>query len=211
MKKKIIIIGILLVIGLILGYYFISKNNDKVNSDAIRFKKEYEALNDELNDDGSKKYTKMSIDENNKIVYLDYEELIDFINNGTGTLYIGRPGCPWCRLLIEPMFEFAEENNVNIYYYNIEKDRTENNDRYKNVLKLLDEYLPIDTVTQNEDDKDFDKTLKRVVLPHVFFIDGGEIQNEILLYQHEFLKNNEKEKMKDLLDIKSKSYCDTSC
>ena len=200
MKRNFIISLIILIsIGLI-GGYFLIKNDSK--SDAIKFKNEYETLNTELDDEGNNKYTKISISKNNKIKYLTYDELIDFIDNKTGILYFGRPGCPWCRLLVPTVLDFAKENKINIYYYNIEKDREENNDKYKNILKLLNEYLPTDTVTQNQEDSDFNENLKRVILPHLFFIQKGQVKDEIMLYQHEYLKNKEDEKIKALLSEK---------
>jgi len=173
----------------------------EINSSLI-FKEEYEALNDELNEDGANKYTVLSISENNSVVYLSYEGLIDFINNRTGLLYFGRPACPWCRLLVPHMLSFAKSGNTNIYYYNIERDRDENNDKYKSILSLLGEYLPIDTVTQNEDDADFNPELKRVVLPQLFFIKNGEVEADVNFFQHEYLVNNETEKVMQLLTDK---------
>jgi len=168
-------------------------------SDALRFKDEYEALNGVLNDDGTPQYSKISIDEANNIVYLDYAGLIDFIKNGSGLLYFGRPGCPWCRLLAPVMLDFASEDNVKVFYYDIEKDRAENNEQYKSVLALLGEHLPTDTVTQSESDAGFDPNLKRVVLPQLFFIDEGKVVGSLYMYQHEFLRDNETEKTKQML------------
>ncbi len=209
MKKKLIIPSIvLLIVIVILIYFYIIKTN---NTDAAKFKKEYEVLNTQLNIDGSKKYKQLSINKDNNIIYLNYNELMNFINEGTGILYFGRPGCPWCRLLVPPMLEFAKENNLKIYYYNIEADRDKNNNNYKKILNLLDEYLPIDTINQKETDKDFDKNLKRVILPHLFFLDQGKVQNQILLYEHDYLKNNEHDKLKELLSNMIKSYCNEDC
>ena len=191
------------VIGVVIGGYFLFRNT--ATKDALRFKEEYEALNSELNDDGSHKYTKLSIEKNNKIVYLSYEDVVDFANNGTGLLYFGRPGCPWCRLLVPTLLSFAKEKNINIYYYDIESDRDENNDKYKNILSLFGEYLPIDTVTQKEDDPDFDENLKRVVLPQLFFMKDGLVKDELYAYQHDYLKNNESNKMHQLLFDKYES------
>ena len=171
----------------------------RATADSKRFKEEYEALNSELKDDGTNAYTTVSIDEVNKIEYLTYDELLDFIGNKTGLLYFGRPGCPWCRLLVPSMLDYAIEDNVTIYYYDIEKDRTENNAEYKNILSVLGEYLPTDTVTQSEDDPDFDPDLKRVVLPQLFFIKDGEVRSGLMLYQHVYLRDGQTENVKQIL------------
>ena len=171
----------------------------RATADSIRFKEEYEALNGELNDDGTNAYTPVSIDEANKVKYLTYYELLDFIGNKTGLLYFGRPGCPWCRLLVPSMLDYAKEDNVTIYYYDIEKDRAENNAEYKDILAVLGEHLPTDTVTQSEGDLDFDPDLKRVVLPQLFFIKDGEVRSGLMLYQHAYLRDGQTENLKQML------------
>lgn len=171
----------------------------QTKEDRLNFKEEYERLNLEVDDEGIPKYKQLSISEDNKVIYLSYEELLDFLENGSGLLYFGRPGCPWCRPLVPTLLKIAENKKTYIYYYNIENDRTEDNANYKNILSLLDEYLPKDVVTQKEDDDNFNKDLKRVVLPHLFFIKKGKIKDEIMLYEHEYIKNNDDNKMYDLL------------
>ena len=201
MKKiLLLVISILLISGC--GVKEFKKQTEE---DRIKFKTDIEALNDELDDNGLPVYKQLSIDEDNRIVYLTYDELVKFIDSGSGVLYFGRPGCPWCRLLIPYLLEFASDNDTYIYYYDIEADRTENNAKYKKILELLDEFLPVDTVTQSEDDEDFDKDLKRIVLPQLFFIKKGEVKDDTMLYEHEYLKNEEKEKTIDLLNSKYKS------
>jgi len=169
---------------------------------ALRFKQEYEALNGVLDDGGDPQYTPLSIGGDNNIVYMDFGEFIDFIENGTGLLYFGRPGCPWCRLLVPMMLEFADEDRANVFYYDIENDRAENNDSYKKVLAILGDHLPTDTVTQSEGDAGFDPGLKRVAMPQLFFLKDGKVVGGLSMFQHEFLKDNEKEKMKQLLKEK---------
>ena len=197
-KAFVSIVTILLIVSVVTG----CSSPGKIvagKKDPSRFKEEYEALNSELNEDGTNKYSIVSIDKNNNIVYLTFDELMDFIGGKTGLLYFGRPGCPWCRVLIPYMLEFAGEDNVYIYYYDIEEDRAENNENYKTILSLLGNYLPTDTVSQDEDDPDFDPDLKRVVLPQLFFIKNGEVKDDWYLYQHEYLRNNEADKVKQSL------------
>ena len=200
-KKVRAAIVLLLIAGLLQGCSSISGgfSGSSATEDSLRFKTEYEALNDELNAEGAHRYTQVAIDKANAIDYLTYEELIDFICNQSGLLYFGRPGCPWCRLLIPIMLDYAKEEGVTIYYYDIEKDRTENSPEYQRILSLLGEYLPTDTVTQKEDDPDFNPDLKRVVLPQLFFLKEGKIRADLYLYEHTYLQNNEVDKVKQLL------------
>jgi len=200
-RRKVAVIIILLILG---SSTACSSNTGRLpgpraTEDSIKFKEEYEGLNSVLNDDGTSKYPAVSIDRANNIDRLTYDELEDFLENKTGLLYFGRPGCSWCRRLVPVMLEYAKEDNVIIYYYDIEKDRDENNAQYKKILSILGEYLPTDTVIQNEEDPEFDPELKRVVLPQLFFIKDGEVKSGLMLYQHEYLRDGNSEKVKLLL------------
>jgi thiol-disulfide isomerase/thioredoxin len=216
-KKIMVAVALLFIIGITSGCESPSGANASSpaaepieTEDSLRFKEELEALNSELNADGTNKYTSLSLDSINPINYLNYEELVDFIDHETGFLYFGRPGCPWCRLLIPIMLDYAKGKGICIYYYDIEKDRTDNSEEYKNILSLLGEYLPVDTVTQKEDDPDFDPELKRVVLPQLFFMENGKVKDSLYLYEHEFLQNKEIDKMKQLLDDAYRSIAPAS-
>ncbi|MCL2519104.1 MAG: hypothetical protein FWF15_11125, partial [Oscillospiraceae bacterium] len=81
----------------------------------------------------------------------------------------------------------------------IEQDRDENNEQYQNILTIFRGYLPTDTVTQNEDDPEFNPGLKRVVLPQLFFMDNGAIKSDLFMFRHEYLEHDESEKVKQLL------------
>jgi len=97
------------------------------------------------------------------------------------------------------MLDFAQEDKIQVYYYDIEKDRAENNDSYKNILSIFGEYLPADTVTQSEEDPDYDPGLKRVVLPQLFFIKKGDVKADLYLYMHEYLRDDDSAALKQLL------------
>ena len=146
------------------------------NSDSKKFKEEYEALNSIENEDGTKRYFQMSLDTKNPIKYLEIEEVFEFFESGTGFIYIGRPACPWCRIAVPVMFEASEEYNFKkIYYYDIEQIRNDNTEDYQKLVNILYDYLPIDTVTQSEDDEDFDINLKRIVVPDFYSVKEGNI------------------------------------
>jgi thiol-disulfide isomerase/thioredoxin len=201
-----VVVLCLLVAGLLLIGYFSQVGNDAdivetvEMTDGQRFKHEHEALNDVVDEDGERVYREMEINENNRIVYLSYDAFVDFMENGTGVLFFGRPGCPWCRRLIPTLLDFADEQNINIfYYYAIEQDREENNERYQHILALFDAYLPVDTSTQTEGDPDFDPNLKRVVLPQLFFVKNGEVVVSELMFNHEYLQNDDEESVRQLL------------
>jgi len=215
MNKKIIIsILVVVVIGIVVGGFFFFKGgctDPMTEADALKFKAEYESLNSEIGEDGNPVHKALHIDVDNNVIYLKYADLLAFADSGNGILYFGRPGCPRCRDLLPIMLDFSKERNVAIHYYNIEQDRTEHNDQYQHILSLFDAYLPVDTVTQNEEDPDFDPTLKRVILPHLFFIEKGEIKADLYAFQHEYLAYGEIDNMKRLLVDKYTTISSNTC
>ena len=168
-------------------------------TDAIEFKREYEALNTEVDEHGNNIHIWLNIPRINRVKILSFDELINFLESGTGIIYFGKPACPWSRMLIPGVLEFSREKRVNIYYYNIEEDLNTNNENYQKIVAFLYDYLPTDTITQNETDENFNENLKRIILPHLFFLRNGVIKADQLFFEHEYLENNEKEKIKDLL------------
>ena len=71
MKKKLLIIGLLSVLLIpLVG----CKKDEDLRSDAVKFKEEYESLNTKEKDGGGL-YRTISIDEENPIIYISYEEL----------------------------------------------------------------------------------------------------------------------------------------
>jgi len=185
MKKETIIIitlPILCAIAAILAY--IKLINTDV--DSIKFKKEYE----ELNENG----IKLEIDENNPIEYADYDKLLEIIENGTGIIYLGFPRCPWCRNALPVLFDAAKENEVDtIYYMNILNERDsfvvedeklvyavdeDGNEKkgtegYHKLLKALDEYLTEYTVSF--EGKTYKTGEKRIYAPTVIFVRDGKV------------------------------------
>lgn len=137
------------------------QNNNNIN-DSIKFKQEYEALNNDS--------IVMSIDESNSIKYVDFDEVINILTTGTGVIYFGFPGCPWCRNMIPVLFDVADTNNIDtIYYYNPRDIRTSGEDDYQQLIKLLENYLEID-----EDNN------KRLYVPDVYFVRDGQIMGHHL-------------------------------
>ena len=177
MKKEIILL-IVLVISVIL----ISLKLPVVENDAIKFKKEYEELNNK--DTGyNKKYIEMNIEKENPMIYVSYDKLINIIKNDTAIIYFGFPECPWCRNAVPVLIDTAKELGIDkIYYYNavtirdkktldekgniiIEEEGTK---EYKELVELLYEHLPIyDGLNDNK--------IKRLYLPTVLFVKNGKI------------------------------------
>jgi thiol-disulfide isomerase/thioredoxin len=182
MKKEIIIITILAVLTVLLSCLKIYKNNE-TQSDNIKFKEEYESLNDTYNEKTGKNYMSISIDEDNKIEYVDGEEVIDILENKTGVIYFGFPECPWCRNAVPVLIDAANELQIDkIYYYNALEIRDEKQldddgnvvttkegtKEYQKIIELLKDYLPA-YAGLNDD------TIKRLYFPTVVFVKDGKV------------------------------------
>ncbi len=183
MKKVLLVLFILISVITIYGC---TKENSN-NEDALKFKKEYEDLNDVEMSTG-KNYPTVNISSDNKVIYASYEELFDILSEGSGVIYLGYPECPWCRNAVPVLLDASKELNMNIYYMNMHDERdsikaredgslevvNEGTEGYKKLLERLDSILPDytledihgNTVSANE---------KRVYVPLVVFVRDGEI------------------------------------
>lgn len=157
MKKFLSILSCLVLLVIITGC-----GNNKNSDDALKFKKEYEELNSSS--------VKMDISENNPIKYATFDEIIDVLTKGTGVVYFGFPGCPWCRNVIPVLFEVAKENDVDtIYYFNPREIRNSGNDAYQQLTTILNDYL-----------EENDEGVKTLYVPDVYFVKDGKIMGNHL-------------------------------
>lgn len=154
-KKLMVVIDILL--GTILVGIMTFGIYQYLKSDGEKFKAEYEALNNEN--------VNINISKNNPIKYVTLDEVFDIIQNKTGVIYFGFPGCPWCRNMIPVLFEAAKNNNIDtIYYFNPRNVKKSDNDEYNKLKEILNEYLSEDENGQ-----------KVLYVPDVYFIKDGKI------------------------------------
>lgn len=223
MKNKIILI--LSAILILLTTFALVNNN---SNDSIKFKLEYEKLNNKDNGYGNN-YLTLNIDINNKIKYSSFKEIEKILTNDTGVIYFGFPECPWCRNMIEPLLSAANESEIKtIYYFNAKdirdvKKLNENNqiitekegtEEYKKLIDLLYDNL-------GEYEGLNDKTIKRLYFPTVVFVKEGKIKNihigTLDEQKNPFKPLDEKQKnnlknlyLKYISSIKS-SQCDDKC
>lgn len=223
MKNKIILI--LSAILILLTTFALANNN---SNDSIKFKLEYEKLNNKDNGYGNN-YLTLNIDINNKIKYSSFKEIEKILTNDTGVIYFGFPECPWCRNMIEPLLSAANESEIKtIYYFNAKdirdvKKLNENNEiitekegteEYKKLIDLLYDNL-------GEYEGLNDKTIKRLYFPTVVFVKEGKIKNihigTLDEQKNPFKPLDEKQKnnlknlyLKYISSIKS-SQCDDKC
>ena len=156
MKNKgiIVVMSIIIVVLIAVVVFLLVKDNEKDETDnneitdALKFAEEYTLVPDD-----------------NVFVYSDVDEIIDILENGTGVVYLGFPECQWCDQYVVYLNEVAKENGIlEIHYYNIREDRSNNTENYQKIVALLEDYL--------EDDEDGNP---RIYVPAVIFMNNGEI------------------------------------
>lgn len=209
------------------------------NTDALKFKKEYESLNGKKVETSDKKYRKVNIRKDNPFVYKDAKDIVEMIDNKeTFVVYFGFPTCPWCRSVLSTLDEVAKDTNFNtIYYVNIldirdtlELDgdkiveKKKGSEDYYKLLERLDEVLDKYTLT-NSKGKEIDTKEKRIYAPNIVAIVNGKAkqletgiskdQTDAYMKLSDKMKKETYNKFKCLLNcvIKEQNTCEskTSC
>lgn len=226
-KLIILIVGIILLILTCLAIKY-TLNNNKELTDSIKFKEEYESLNNKELEGTTYKHLPLSIDEDNIIKYSTYEEVFDIIDNSSGVIYFGYPECPWCRSLIEVLLSSAEEVGIDtIYYLNIKEDRNtleiddnkkvietkEGSENYNKLLEKLGNFASdyqLDGVKTNQ---------KRLYFPTLLFVKEGKIvdihEGTLDTIENPFnkLEEEKENELKEILTEKLEKViiCDGAC
>ena len=179
----------LLVIGLILlSLTGCGKEKEENKIDAIKFKEEYESLNDMVRESDGAKYNNVSIDKNNPIKYVTVDETIKLLDSKKAIIYVGANWCPWCRNMIDPMLDVAKKLNIEtIYYLELDDDKSnyeiQNNElkqinkgskSYYELLDKLKDYLR-DYELTDSDGKIYSTGEKRIYMPFFITIKNGGI------------------------------------
>ena len=236
---KTLLAGILIVIVLIGGYLSYRKiYNDpankkqdtkekiKLTDDEIAFKKEYEDLNGKEVD--GTKLKKVTIIEDNNIVYIDSSKAIDLIKNKDGVIYFASPTNDKSRITTPILLNAMESTSLDkIYYLNITKDGEDIRDTYEinkkkatkvkdadpnyyTLLELLDKYLDNYVLINSNGDK-IKTGEKRLNIPTLISFNGGTVTGYVegTLKDHELdndgtLRNLTKEESDSL----NKKYVD---
>lgn len=190
MKNKILLLGFILLISLTIT----ACDKESKNSDAMKFKEEYESINGTLNS-SDKEHRTLSIAEDNPFIYATAEEIVSKIENGdTFYVYFGSAYCPWCRSVIEEFISVANDNKIDTVYYvdiwdgdhvEILRDKYELNDEgipelvsegdknYKEILKYFDNVLEEYTLT-DKDGNQVSVGEKRIFAPNFIYVENGE-------------------------------------
>lgn len=171
---------ILLLGGIIIKEYYVKNEINNID-DALKFKEEYESLNNIKF--GKNKYPNVEISSDNPIVYVDYDQVEEIIIKGTGVIYFGFPECPWCRNAVPQLLKAVEDVGIDkVYYFNaleirdvksldangnivVEKEGTK---EYEKLINILYDYLGEYEGLNNE-------MIKRLYFPTVIFVKDGTI------------------------------------
>ena len=180
MKKNIVIvISLIIIIGvmsLVLIFMKTDEQNINFTEDEIKFKEEYESKNGiELAENYVLKT--IDIDSDNNVKYVNDDEIINLLTEGTNVIYFGWSDCNWCRSVLPTLVKVVKENNIDtLYYYDFKKLRTayeNDNDTkkveiYENILDIIGE--DITSVFAEESLKNGEK---KILAPTVVFIRDG--------------------------------------
>lgn len=176
-----------LVIGLC-GYAIITHKDEKI-SDAMKFKNEYEALNELVNENSNEKYVNVEIPEENPIVYKTGKEILEVLKNEDAIIYFGFAACPWCRNAVPVLIDVAKEMKQDKVYYvdildirdtykfsgSIQPEQTKKGtDAYYEILEFLDDYLE-EFYVKDDAGNMYDTGVKRIYAPTVVGVKDGKV------------------------------------
>jgi len=191
-KYFIFLIAIIVILAGSFGVYAFTHKNDNTckseETDAIKFKREYEEFNDQTYENTEIKYFDVKLSSNNLFKYVTAKEAVEFLKEGTGVIYFGFPRCPWCRSLVPYLDEVGKRVGIKeIKYLNILDIRDlyvvegkkavidkEGTKEYYEILELLDKYLE-DYVAKDEAGKEYKTGEKRLYAPTTVVVKDGKI------------------------------------
>ena len=183
MKKKILLL-IILVASILLTIFILKLfNKEKEMTDSLKFKEEYEKINNKNN-------IKLTISENNPFIYSNASDIINRINNKeTFVIYFGFNTCPYCRGVVPTLIEVSEYLEVDKIYYvdifdirdtiiindNNELETTkEGTKEYNELLEKLDKVLE-DYILTDKENNEISTDKKRIYAPSIVTVVEGEV------------------------------------
>lgn len=215
MKKIVYLIPILIILVTLAIIIIAITTKNKEQTDAIKFKNEYEELN--TADENGKTYQELEIPEKNPIKYADINDIIElFDKKQTAVIYIGYPTCPWCRKAIPILLEAADQTNTKeILYLNITKYNNkfaiidekvtkiqEEQEGYYDLLNLLDEVTKEYII--NDNGNQYPVNEKRIYSPTVLKVEKGQIKaykSSVSGLSEEDYQTQKKELKKEYINI----------
>lgn len=193
-KRKILflIISAIAIIGIIIGGIFLFSEPAEIDSpeitDAIKFKNEYESLNDTIRQSDGAKYNSVSISDSNPMKFVDAKGAIEVLDMKNAILYVGAGWCPWCRNAVPVLIDVAKNRQIDtIYYLNLDDEKSiwdvvdgkavrtkDGSKAYYELLEKLKDELTDYTLT-GEKNKKLQTGEKRIYMPMVIAINDGKV------------------------------------
>lgn len=188
MKKRMIMFTVLLVSLFMVTACNHQEANKVGQSDAEKFKEEYETLNGTTREKDGKTIRTIEISTDNPMVYADENEIIEMMEDEKSfVVYFGFSDCPWCRSAIPTLIEVAKDLGLDkIYYVDVKKIRdtmaideegnviteTKGTDGYYGLLKKFDNVLD-DYTLKDEDNNEVETGEKRIYAPNIVAVVEG--------------------------------------
>lgn len=173
----IIIVIVLLGVGLGINKYL----NRNISTDELRFKEEYESINNtEWESSGYKgHYLEMNLPKDNLIKYANDENILELVKNGTHVIYFGNAHCNWCRSAVPVLIDAAKEYGLQeIYYYDFfalrsAYEKGENQELVNIYQELIAEIGDLIKTTFDENSRVSGE--KRLSAPSLVTVSEGEV------------------------------------
>lgn len=185
MKQKIYIIcGIILVLLLGLVISFFDLSSDSYYEDVLRFKKEYESLNNKTDKSGNK-YKNVKIDKKSRINYLDDLDEFNLFESGSALIFIGEEDNIETRNVVEVLLSTVNSSELKELLYLPNKNIKDGD--YGILLDIL---------------KSYNKEITSIDIPLLFAVKDGEvlgILNE--KYSVSLTKEDEKFLKKSIINL----------
>ena len=185
MKKENIIICItasIILISIISIIIVKNLNKEDTNqNDSLKFKEEYESLNNTKIGSSDNTYSQLTIAEDNPMIYTDAKKAQDVLNSDKAIIYVGAAWCPWCRKAVPIMLDVAKKLKIDNEKSKFEiKDNElittqKGTDDYYKLLDALEEYLEDYKLTDTSTGKEYDTKEKRIYMPYIITIKDGKI------------------------------------
>lgn len=226
---KTILAAILIIVVLIGGYIAVQFKNGKgpeifhvATADEKKFKNEYESLN------GTENNKKISVSSENHVKYISIDEAAKMLDSGSGVIYFGFAGCPWCRNAVPVLVDAVKSTELDtLYYVNIRPESKKENDirdeftldsrnKARKTKDASDSYYEVllalanelnDYVLTTDTDKKVNTGEKRLYAPTVVAVKNGVVVgfHEGTYEDHELDEENHlsdltKDQEKDLLN-----------
>ena len=152
----------------------VTKIDDEIKTDAIRFKTEYK-----------------KVSKNNIYKYSTYDNIIETLNSKTGVIYLGFKDCFLCKEIVPILDKVSRQKNIRERLYYEFKDIRENNTKeYQDLLNIVSSYI------ENEDEKE-----TVITAPTVIFVRKGNIvgiyKGVVNNKSEEILNDEDKEKLEN--------------